>query len=671
MMFLRNITHRGLLVPAFVIVLFCTKVFSQQSPQQNSPCAAALNSASLTAQYYQRGQTVRAEGQHRITMGILRQLRSLELIRCSFDVQWIFPLEGKSYPAYITEYSTLAFDEAIRTGNREIATQLLAQKAGLLYSKNMFPETMEAFRQFAVFFDPFTAMNVYEREDEIVRKAQLFKDTSRRYTRFMYRTYVVRPPLCQVNDCRHLGWDMQEKIKSRLFRGQMLKANLEQLNESDRETVRKLLYQDYELRLKRNQFYYSKRTFSGQTPYDTSLRFNETQIESIFPQYAELVSNIPPPEEVSKLLAPDEILLSYFYVDKNDRPLYVWKLSRDAPPELKELGVTIEELYIRIANLKAKIEKGVPIDGIRAELSILQKYLIAPFNLPPNHKLIIAVDQNLSSLPFDIMPWGPGSMMLDNFDISYVPSATVFYHLRRRSLSTKSLQPYKLQYAGFAYRGQGKETLDYANIEIKNAGEGFGPAPPNVIKPDATEADLYANGDNILNARYVHLVTHSNPLQGIAGGFYLPFNSGSGEDGQLTSYEIISRLRNRAELVVLSACQTATSNENLPPNAFVRADPENEEGGSYLGSGCICNYGESFSNLSGSFFAAGSRQLLLTQWLIQDEEPTAEFIKRFFDNLRDHKTPAESLRIAKQQMRDDKAERFAPVNWSGFILAGS
>lgn len=162
------------------------------------------------------------------------------------------------------------------------------------------------------------------------------------------------------------------------------------------------------------------------------------------------------------------------------------------------------------------------------------------------------------------------------------------------------------------------------------------------------------------------MVTHSNSLEGIAGGFYLPFAKGEGEDGKLTSQEIVTKLKNRAELVVLSACQTATSDENLPPTALVAVDPNiNNDATVYMASGCICNYGESFSNLSGSFFAAGSEQLVLTQWLIRDDERTAEFVKRIFDSLRADKKPSEALRLAKQQMRDEKTEKFPPVNWAG------
>ena len=457
------------------------------------------------------------------------------------------------------------------------------------------------------------------------------------------------------------------------FSGSILNGSLLRLGEPERNKVKDLLGQDKGLRLKRNLFYSTAGSLSRPTPYDNELRTIESQVISLVPEYKELATDIPTPEEISKVLAPDETMLSFFYNDNDGKPLYAWIIEPDSVPDIKELqGTTTEGIYNQIRELKVAIEGGASIERLRPALSLLQKQLIAPFNLRPNRKLIIAVDQNLSSLPFDILPWGAQGMMLDSFDIRYVPSATVFFHLRNRARAARTVeQPYKLDYAGFSYPNTGEDELDYANNEIERAGGGFGPAPPNVIRINSTEADLYRNSDAIRNARYLHLVTHSNALEGIAGGFYLPFEKGEGEDGRLTGFEIVSRLKNHAELVVLSACQTATSNENLPPGAMVEVDPGASDGRKYLSpSGCICNYGESFSNLSGSFFAAGSKHLLLTQWEIPDDQKTAEFVKRIFDSLRAGKKPGEAVREAKKQLRDDRTEKFPPVNWAGFILAG-
>ena len=640
--------------------------------QVNPACIPSIKSARLTSVYYQSNQTAKAEAQHRNTLSLLSKLSSQELIQCSFDVQEEFPVQGNRYPAYITEYSTLAFVEAIRTKNVETAAQLLGNKAGLYFSKDMFPQAMLSFKEFGVFFDPFTVMNVFEDEDEIVRKAQLFKDISRRYVRFMYRTHEVRKSICDQNDCLHLGWEMQEKIKSRLFRSQIIRGGLLRLSTVERNKVKDWLQQDSDLKFRRSQLKFSSKNITSQTSYDNDLRVINAQITALVPEYKELSSDIPSPEDVSRILDPDETLISFFYNDNNGKALYAWILESNSIPKIVELkGTTTSGIYEQIGDLKTAIEEGANIESLKYRLSLLQKQLIAPLNLRPNRKLVIAVDQNLSSLPFDILPWGTQGMMMDVFDIRYVPSASVFFHLRSRLRNSSSTElPYKIDYAGFSNPTTGKQELIYANSEIQLVGKDFGSASLNIVRPDASEADLYRNSEAIYNARYLHLVTHSNPLNGIAGGFYLPFAQGDSEDGQLTGYEIASRLKNRAELVVLSACQTATSGDNLPPT-FIQVDPNVNGDRSFLSiSGCICNYGESFSNLSGSFFTAGSKQLLLTQWLIRNDEKTMRLVKQVFSYLRAGKKTSEALRLAKQQMRDNKSEVLLPVNWAGFILVG-
>ena len=88
----------------------------------------------------------------------------------------------------------------------------------------------------------------------------------------------------------------------------------------------------------------------------------------------------------------------------------------------------------------------------------------------------------------------------------------------------------------------------------------------------------------------LHLATHTDLRDGEVA---LVFHDGEGEDGRLTETDIVARLRTSADLVVLSACDTATLNQYGVP-------------------------GEAFSGLTRAFFASGARKLLVTQWEVQD-----------------------------------------------------
>jgi CHAT domain-containing protein len=594
----------------------------------------------------------------------MKQLPPMALIRCSFDVQEVFDaFGGNKYPAYVADYSELAAAVAISSNNAEAAAEMFGQTAATYWTVNRFPEAMQFFNKFAVFADPFTTVNPYDSKEDIIRESLLFKDLHRRFVRFMYNAHALPQykTLCEQNNCLGRAWDMTEKIKSRLLRTEILRSKLQELRPAEQSQAKQLLQQLKELKLKRNYAASARGVAPGASSYDGEIAGVESRLTALIPNYRELAIEVASISQISNTLSADETLLSFFYTD-NDRSVYAWKIERNAPPALIKLPVTTIVLYAAIANLKHALELGATLESMRGFLQGFYDHVVAKLNLQPNRRLIIAADQNLSSLPLDIIPWPGGGTMLDAFDFIYVPSATVFYYLRKRNQNTTAGGPYKIDYAGFSYPSEGKGKLTYANVEVRNAADAF--PDRGVSKTDAKESDLYRNAEQIASSRYLHFVAHNSEVEGVDGSFYLVFGAGDGEDGRVTSSEIITKLKNRAELVILSACETAIADDKFTPGTPIWVNPGDPESFGVV-SGCICSYGESFSNLSGSFFAAGSRQLLLTQWLIRDEEATPEFITRFVAQLKLEKSPAEALRITKKAMRKD-----LPVYWAGFVLAG-
>jgi CHAT domain-containing protein len=204
--------------------------------------------------------------------------------------------------------------------------------------------------------------------------------------------------------------------------------------------------------------------------------------------------------------------------------------------------------------------------------------------------------------------------------------------------------------------------LIHTETEIENAARNFSRAPKH---PNSSGAEIYRHSAQVANARYLHFATHNYSKEGVEASFYLAFGTAEGHDGHLTSLEIIMGLRNRSELTVLSSCETAQANDNYPGVALTPLDPGNERCRSGIVSACVCSYDESFSNLSGAFFAAGTKELLLTQWKIRDDSLTDVFISRFFALLSAGRSPSEALKETKKRMSDQK-----PLLWAGFILAG-
>jgi len=112
-------------------------------------------------------------------------------------------------------------------------------------------------------------------------------------------------------------------------------------------------------------------------------------------------------------------------------------------------------------------------------------------------------------------------------------------------------------------------------------------------------------------------------------------------DGFLRMHEIYN-LRLPADLVVLSACQTALGRD-------IR--------------------GEGLIGLTRGFMYAGARSVVASLWQV-DDESTAELMKRFYRAmLKEKRRPADALRAAQLEMSRDKRWS-APFHWAGFILQG-
>jgi CHAT domain-containing protein/Tfp pilus assembly protein PilF len=145
--------------------------------------------------------------------------------------------------------------------------------------------------------------------------------------------------------------------------------------------------------------------------------------------------------------------------------------------------------------------------------------------------------------------------------------------------------------------------------------------------------------------RILHFATHSllNNQQPELSGIVLSLvdEQGRPQDGFLRLYEIYN-LKLAADLVVLSACQTALGTEIK---------------------------GEGLVGLTRGFMYAGTPRVVASLWKVSDEA-TAELMKRFYQKmLRDGLRPAAALRAAQVSMLKEKPWA-AAYYWAGFVLQG-
>ncbi len=161
--------------------------------------------------------------------------------------------------------------------------------------------------------------------------------------------------------------------------------------------------------------------------------------------------------------------------------------------------------------------------------------------------MLIAPHAELHYLPFDalVVSDDPGRFLIEQYDVTYVPSASVWARLRERPHSGGVERVLAL-----APRDR---VLPGSREEVEAIGRIFGDRATVLIGSDATESVLHhstSQYDVIHLASYGILNKH-NPLFS-----FVELNAGGDDDGRLEVHEVFG-LNLNANLVVLSACQTS------------------------------------------------------------------------------------------------------------------
>jgi CHAT domain-containing protein len=247
----------------------------------------------------------------------------------------------------------------------------------------------------------------------------------------------------------------------------------------------------------------------------------------------------------------------------------------------------------------------------------------------------------LWEVPFQALQTSTGRYALEEYAIRYAPSLSVLTALANRKQS-----PMASSFLAFGNPAIPNDTsfpfapLPEAEKEVATIGKLFGPAQI-FTGTAATESSFKA-----LAGRYsiLHLATHGvlnnrRPLDS-----YLALATSDGaeeEDGRLTAREIMQITLN-ANLVVLSACETANGN---------------------------ISSGEGVVGLSWAFFLAGSRTLVVSQWQVHSAS-TADLMVRFFAQRQRQDRNAQALRQAALKLMQQPRYQH-PYYWASFITMGA
>jgi CHAT domain-containing protein/TolA-binding protein len=372
-------------------------------------------------------------------------------------------------------------------------------------------------------------------------------------------------------------------------------------------------------------------------------------------------------KEAASQLSTTENLVEYFVAPY---ATYCWVVTSDGTGEFFRIDITETDLRELVTRLRNPFDNGWRRFRDDALLRRLYDLLLEqPLkwiqqNRPKQvgsaaepMRLIFVPDNVLYLFPFEILLASDQTFVGDKYITSYYPSATTM--LQMGAIVSASNWTSEIMIIGDVLeRGEtvivgGTQFgyLQYAKKEVEDLAALFG-ANSNcadvLTGRCADKAALLkrASQGYLTKYRFLHFSTHAFAHSANVEPSLILFPGPKPEDALLTMSEV-PLLNLRADLVSLSACQTALG-EELEPTP-----------------------GEGIAGLSQAFFYAGTRSVLASLWEV-DAEATSELMKNFYKRLRSQQgrpDKAAALFLARKDL--SKSTRDLPYLWGAFILLGN
>jgi CHAT domain-containing protein len=372
--------------------------------------------------------------------------------------------------------------------------------------------------------------------------------------------------------------------------------------------------------------------------------------------------------ETRQVLDPGTVLLAYS-LGESQAFLFVVRAAGDPGPGLTvhRLPTTSERLRGQVeAFTRLLVDRRGDLALAQARARALYRLLVAPAAtaISGSERILVAPDGPLHSLPFGALLQPDGRYLIEAKPIHTVISATVYAEIKkeRRAMAP----PREIRVAAFGdprypglSAGGPEEARDAVVPSAHLRGLPLVPLPGTRREVEALGA-LYPNSQIFVGSaateeaakalgrgpRIIHFAGHALLDRRMPINSYLalaiPEQPLPGqENGLLQAWEIFEQVRIDADLVTLSACNTALGKE--------------------MG-------GEGLIGLTRAFQFAGARSVLASLWAIGDGS-TSRFMPRFYEHLSAGRTKDEALRQTQiEWIRDPR--RSHPSYWAAFQLIG-
>ncbi|HKS41009.1 MAG TPA: CHAT domain-containing protein [Blastocatellia bacterium] len=341
--------------------------------------------------------------------------------------------------------------------------------------------------------------------------------------------------------------------------------------------------------------------------------------------------------DLREALDPSETVIEYFTTGDH---VSAFIASRESFKVARKIA-SKSEIERVLATLRFQIEKfnygpdyveayfGQLRRGTNESLQQLYKAVFAPLEATvATDRLIIIPHGALHYVPFHALTDG-SNYLIERFEISYAPSASVFKLCRARRDSAQ-IPDFKFEISEMVALGLAETGTPSINEEMDALAALF-PGAVMLTGENATRANLLQSAPH---GRFLHLASHGyfrrdNPM----------FSFLKLADSNLHFYNLLD-LKLNAEMVTLSACHTGV-NKVFP--------------------------GDELHGLVRGFLYAGAPSVVASLWAVSDRS-TADFMREMYSHIRAGATKRTALRRAQLSIKDAYGH---PYYWAPFVLMGN
>ncbi len=336
----------------------------------------------------------------------------------------------------------------------------------------------------------------------------------------------------------------------------------------------------------------------------------------------------------------EENVLQFAILDSNLHMLFIkeGELGIKKIMNMETLSQLIDDYYLHLSTNGNR-------DSIQHLSLKLSSYLI-------NHdwsnttEISIIPSANLDKIPFDCL-YENNTLMINNRTINYQLSNTIINQLKNRNYSSSEgvalMSPTFKKNPNNLYatiRGTNFAEVDlyhlpFAETEVNNISSQLNTKPKDATKQNFIDA--------LSKHQIVHFSGHAISIQSESDESFLAFDSDIHNSNNVLTQQEIYDLQSKNDLIVLSACQTAS--------------------GEYLQN-------EGTLSLARAFIYAGAKSVISTLWSVNDRS-TSIIMTEFYKELLKGKRKDEALRLAKLSYLEKADPEYQhPYYWAGFIAMG-